>query len=212
LIEGKTFILKESHSLAHMILNRPPKNEIDMEFFHELKKARQTVFPHLKVKGMIIYGKGNHFSSGTNIEELKSSIAKNDNFNLSVLKENVSSLLFFKKLPFPVIAAINGCCLGVGFELALACDYRIASPRAVFCFPEITFGLIPGCGGSIQLPKLAGRGKAVEMILSGKSMLADIAKSIGLVDHITEKKYIIGAAEKLIMHLSENYCYEDTAH
>ena len=99
---------------------------------------------------------------------------------------------------------IRGCCLGAGMELALACHYRIAEKNAVFSLPEVTYDLMPGCGGTIRLPKLIDKGKAVEMILSGHTVLADEAKALGLIDRVVPKKMGQRAALEYI------HCQEQT--
>jgi enoyl-CoA hydratase/carnithine racemase len=83
-------------------------------------------------------------------------------------------------------------------ELALACHYRLAATRAVFGLPEVQFGLMPGCGGTIRLPRLIKPGRATDLILSGRNLLADEAKAIGLVDAVFDRKDLLPAAETFI--------------
>jgi len=97
-----------------------------------------------------------------------------------------------------VVAAISGCCLGAGLELALACHYRVSAPSAVFSLPEATFGLMPGCGGTVRLPALVGVGRAIELSLSGRTIGADEALACGLVDMVVEKKALLSTAVRTI--------------
>ncbi len=186
-------------SVAHCILNNPPKNEMNTAFFHALTRLRREQFPTLTVKGMIIYGRGRHFSSGADLTELASIYQKpQSEIPAAFLKENLQTFAAIEALPFPVIAAINGCCLGAGLELALTCHYRITSRHAVFSLPESTFGLIPGCGGTVRLPKVVKTGIAMKMILGGMVIPADEALRTGLVDSIADKKEIVERAEAMI--------------
>lgn len=191
-------LLKQEHEIAHLILNNPPKNEMDSKLLNELTNIRKNVFPSLCTKGMIIYGQKRHFSSGAHVEELKSLFNNNQSTPAPFLQDNIDNFIAIESLKFPVIAAITGCCLGLGLELALACNYRIATPQAIFSLPEATFGIIPGCGGTIRLPEKIKTGKAIEMILSGKMISAEVALDIGLIDLIAKKKDIIDTAEILI--------------
>ena len=186
-------------SIAHCILNNPPKNEMDTSFFKALNRLRKETFPTLRVKGMLVYGKGRHFSSGANIRELTSLCRNTSTANpVPLLKENIDTFCFLESLPFPVVAVINGCCLGAGLELALACHYRVASHRAVFSLPESTYGLMPGCGGTIRLPRLIKKGNAIRLIISGEVISAEDAYRAGLIDVVTEKNNCTAEAQKLV--------------
>ena len=98
--------------------------------------------------------------------------------------------------PKPVIAAINGFALGGGCEIALACDIRIAADNAKFSQPEVALGIIPGWGGTQRLPRLIGKGRAIEMIASGEMIEADEALRIGLVNHVVPKSELM---EKVLL-------------
>ena len=191
-------------NIAHCILSNPPKNEMNGEFFRELSRLCHEVFPTLQVSGMLVYGKGNHFSSGANLEELRTLYhSSSPSLTASFFYGNHESFQMIAQLSFPVVAVINGCCLGAGLELALACSHRIASNRAVFALPEATFNLIPGCGGTIRLPKLLSKDKAIELILSGRIVSAEEAILIGLIDACTGKKSLMDKAMSFI-HLKDN--------
>ncbi len=96
------------------------------------------------------------------------------------------------------MAAVGGCCLGSGLELALACRWRIAAANAVFALPETSFDLMPGCGGTVRLPSLVGRGRAVDLVLSGRFVDAGEAREIGLVDAIVDRRDLLAAARRLV--------------
>jgi enoyl-CoA hydratase/carnithine racemase len=134
-----------------------------------------------QLHGLIITGGGRHFSSGANVTEL---------FTMSAEQIARAGALFahIAALPIPVVAAISGACLGAGLELALACSQRIATPRAVFALPEVEYGLMPGCGGTLRLPRCIGKSAAAELILSGRTFDAREALRLGLIDSICQKK------------------------
>jgi len=189
-----------SDGIAYLVLDAPPKNELNISLFQELFRLQREVFPTLDVKGMIVHGLGRHFSSGADVGELKSLLADgNDRLDHGFLHDNAENFLALESLSFPVVAAIRGCCYGAGLELALACHYRIASPLAVLALPETDFGLMPGCGGTIRLPELVPLSKAIELILTGRSMLADEALEIGLVDLVVERKELLNTAVDFIL-------------
>ena len=193
-------ILSVINSIAHLVLNNPPKNEMTSHFFNELATVCSTNLPSLSVNGLILHGIGRHFSSGAHVPQLIS-LFQHAERPAPFLAKNIESFTTIENLPYPTVAAINGCCLGSGLELALTCAYRIATPHAVFSFPEATFDIMPGCGGTVRLPGLVSRAKAIELILTGAMVPAEEALSIGLIDAIVEKEQLIGSAEKLIRNL-----------
>lgn len=192
----------DKNNIGYLILNRPPKNEMDEIFFSELSDFLKNKLSSFSIEGLIITGVGRHFSSGADIQELAEFSQKKE---LSYFENNINYLESISLCPFPVVAAINGLCFGSAFELALACHYRIASQRALLAFPEITFGLMPGCGGTYFLPKLIGKSKAIDLILSGRSILADEALGLGVIDLIADKKIILDRALQLINKLRSVY-------
>jgi enoyl-CoA hydratase/carnithine racemase len=192
-------LFEQNGSIGYLILNAPPKNEMNAAFFETLSRLSEQVLPKFSLKGLIIYGRGRHFSSGADINGLRDQVRSE---NINFFYHNVSNMLKLNDLPFPVIAAITGSCFGSALELALICHYRIAAERAVFAFPEVTFDLMPGLGGTIFLPQIVGKAKAIELLLSGRTLLADEALQIGLVDRVVNKNDLIDKAEMLIQRLS----------
>jgi enoyl-CoA hydratase/carnithine racemase len=174
----------------------------DRLFFEELSEILLRVRRHPDTKGLILSGRGRHFSSGANIEELKDRLERPSSAALEELRSHsLTSFHGLASLPFPVVAAIQGCCLGSGMELALSCHYRICTKNALFCLPETRFGLMPGCGGTIRLTQLVGAGKAIELILSGRNLLAADALRLGIVDLIADKRDLLDTAARLIEKL-----------
>ena len=179
--------LRVERGIARLALSRPPRNVMTTEVFEELARLARDVLPGLDVRGMVLQGNGRHFSSGADIEEIRGMLAARDGEEgAGFLQGNVETLLALERLPYPVVAAVRGCCFGVGLELALACRWRVASPRAVFAMPEVSYGLMPGCGGTVRLREIAGTGRAVELILTARLFGAGEALQLGVVDLLDE--------------------------
>jgi enoyl-CoA hydratase/carnithine racemase len=193
--------LHRSGPVASLVLSAPPKNEMGAAFFAELSRLAPEL-ARLPEKGLVVRGEGRHFSSGANLNELRTMLGRSSGRDgMRSLLDNSGSFSAIASLRFPTVAAIRGCCLGSGLELALACRYRIAERNAVLGLPEATFGLMPGCGGTVRLTRLVGYGKAMEMILTGASMLASDALASGLVDAVVAKEELDEMAMKFIERL-----------
>lgn len=194
----KMLRLQKKENILYLELNAPPANQTDRLFYDELAE----VIPALQnddAWGLIIYGCGRHFSAGADIGELKELAVRRNNLSAtSLMTRSVALFNNLTELPYPVIAAIQGCCMGSGLELALACHHRLSAKNGFFSLPETTFKLMPGCGGTICLPKLVGLGKTIELILSGGSCLAEDALNFGLIDCIVDKKQLLPAAVRMI--------------
>lgn len=186
--------------IAYCELCSPPGNVMNIAFFECFRTLKDSLARcAARVRGMVVYGVGRHFSSGADVDEIKSIAAGQPKALTSELfLKNHLAFESLAQLAFPVVAAISGCCLGAGLELALACHYRICAPNSVFALPEATFGLIPGCGGTIRLPAIIGKAKTIELALSGRTIGADEALACGLSDLVVEKKALLPTAIRLI--------------
>jgi enoyl-CoA hydratase/carnithine racemase len=198
----KTIDWKIEFGIGHLILNQPPSNTMSGLFFTELGIMTGKIIPESALKALIIYGNGRHFSSGADPDELKSKITGNLPSEYpkklpSFLKENTESFHFFEKLAIPSFAAIRGACFGSAMELALFCRYRICAEGSVLGFPETSFGIMPGCGGTIKLPAIVGRAKAIEIIIGGKNFSASEAYDWGIVHKIVNRKVLIDETLKM---------------
>jgi enoyl-CoA hydratase len=198
----KTISWNIENEIGHLVLNQPPANTMTRLFFDELRIMTSEIIPKSAVRAIIIYGNGRHFSAGADPAELRSRIMENlpsdyPNTHPSFLDDNTESFLFFEKLEIPTIAAIRGACFGSAMELALFCRFRICAEGAVLGFPETSFGLMPGCGGTIKLPAITGKAKAIELITGGKNFSAEEAYSWGIVHKIVEKKALITESIKI---------------
>jgi len=179
------------------MINRENKmNALNIETMQEIKLVFQHIYDTASIKGVIITGKGlKSFVAGADIEE----IAKLNPVNGRKFSENGQEVFdIIENCPKPVIAAVNGFALGGGCELAMACHLRIASENAKFGQPEVNLGIIPGYGGTQRLVQLAGKGKALEIMMTGEIINVQEAHRIGLVNHITTFENLLFACQELL--------------
>ena len=203
-------------TMGHLVLDQPPSNKMTLDFFNELYHLVRCLRKEKEIKGLVISGNGRHFSSGTDLQAILDAIEKKTIFNDSgrpvhfpgFLAKNYSSLQIMEQLPFPVVAAIQGVCLGSAMELALFSHFRFCSEDAVFGLPESTFNLIPGLGGIIKVSHLSGKARAMEMIMRGNTFPASEALRFGLVDGIISKKELISRSFLFARSVSSGYRME----
>jgi enoyl-CoA hydratase/carnithine racemase len=184
-----------------LTMDRPPVNAMDNEMVGELSEAIQTAMSDQNVRVLVITGAGRFFVAGADVEELASSSQQEGEETVSRVKALQSLLRNGAK---PVIAAINGMAAGGGLELAMACDFRIAARGVKLGLPEATLGVIPGAGGTQMLPRLAGIGKALEMMFTGNLIDAEEALARGLVERIAGAEGALEAALKIAEKISRN--------
>ena len=195
--ETITFEVKEG--LGYLTINREKKlNALNSQVLTELKNLLSHLIEEDKgqtVRGIIFTGAGEKaFIAGADISEMQA-MSVDQARDFGALGQEVTLLL--EKLPMPIIACVNGFALGGGTEIAMACDFIYAQETAVFGQPEVKLGLIPGFGGTQRLAKLVGRGRAKEIIYSGRNVSAEEAKEIGLaVTLFATKEELIAGAEK----------------
>jgi len=172
-------------------------NALSIGVLEVLREIIQEVYQSSDISGIIITGEGEKaFVAGADIKEL-ASLNKEDALKLAQKGHNLFKLI--EDCPKPVIAAINGFALGGGCELAMACHIRIATENAKFGQPEVNLGIIPGYGGTQRLAQLVGRGKALELILTGDLISAKEAREIGLVNHVvTSHSELMPLAHKMM--------------
>jgi len=168
--------------LALITLDRPEAlNALSFGLLHDLSRQLDTLAAS-NARALLVTGAGDRaFSAGADIKELMGRTMVEQRSG-AMLGQSVLAKL--DQLPLPSIALINGYAFGGGLELALACTFRLAAPTARLGFPEIKLGLIPGYGGTQRLPRLVGEARATELILTGRTVDADEAERIGLVNRI----------------------------
>ncbi len=202
---SQTKILWEvRNGIGLLRLNAPPGNRMDTAFFRELRQLTQATIPQSGVSGLIVSGSGRHFSSGADLDELVKSI-RSTGQPKSLLLNNYNCFRFFDGLNIPVIAAIQGVCLGSGLELALHCHFRLCATDALLGLPETGFGLIPGAGGIPQLISFAGKAKAIELIMKGSTFAAKEALELQVADAVFPKNELMENALQLAAIAMGNY-------
>lgn len=183
------------NNLALLTLNNPPVNALSLKLIAGLKEAFRDLNKKGNIKIIIITGAGRTFCAGADIKELSAIKTRKD--GESFAKNGQELMNIIESSTIPVIAAINGACIGGGNELAVACHIRIASEDAWFSQPEINLGIIPGFGGSLRLPKIIGKGKAIELLLTGNKVSAKEALAIGLLNKIVPRDKLMDETKEL---------------
>jgi enoyl-CoA hydratase len=190
-------------SIGYITLNRPKvMNALNRRTIEELNAAFHSAKGDATVKGIILTGTGQKaFIAGADIAEL-SAIDGEQAGEFSGKGQEV--LLSIETLGKPVIAAVNGFALGGGCETAMACTIRIAAENAKFGQPEVKLGIIPGYGGTQRLPRLVGKGRALQLILTGDLIDAHEAHRIGLVNEVVPATDLISRCEVILKQISAN--------
>ncbi len=195
--------MKKELGIGWIIVNRPSKlNALNMETINELASAFRDFADDPDVTAVIMTGTGDKaFIAGADIGELAGLDADSGERYVLNGQELTRQMENFAK---PVIAAINGFALGGGTEMALACHVRIASENAKMGQPEVKLGLIPGYGGTQRLSRLVGKGKAMELILTGKIISAQEALDMGLVNQVVPQEDLHAVCESLAKEMTAN--------
>jgi enoyl-CoA hydratase/carnithine racemase len=187
-------------SVATVTLNHPPVNALTPGLLSELEATLGTLEADEAVKVAVITGAGRFFVAGADIRELARIPSSREGTDLALKGQAILNRI--EALDKPVIAAINGACLGGGLELALCCHIRLAAEGARFGLPEITLGIMPGFGGTQRLPRLIGRSKATELILTGEVIPAQEARTLGLVSQVVPADDLLRQAQGLARRIA----------
>jgi enoyl-CoA hydratase len=196
-------LYEKKGAIAYVTVNRPKVlNALNTPTWKDLRTAFEDARDDTAVRGVILTGAGNKaFIAGADIGEL-AHVAAFEAEQSSRFGQDVLDLI--ENLGKPVIAAVNGFALGGGCETAMACTIRIAVDSAKFGQPEVGLGLVPGGGGTQRLPRLVGKGRALQLILSGETITAQEAYRIGLVNEIVPSAELIGRAEAILKRITTN--------
>lgn len=189
--------------IAYVTLNRPKVlNALNQRTWQDLRAAFEDARDDADVRGAILTGAGDKaFIAGADISELAQVTAVQAERS-STYGQEVLNLV--ENLGKPVVAAINGFALGGGCETAMACTIRLATESARFGQPEVKLGLLPGGGGTQRLPRLVGKGRALQLILSGEMISAQEAYRIGLVNEVVPAADLIPRAEAILKQIFAN--------
>jgi len=199
----KNVLYEKKGDIAYVTVNRPKVlNALNKQTWMDLRTAFEAARDDSEVRGVILTGAGDKaFIAGADITELAKvtafEAAQSSRFGQEVLD-------LIENLGKPVVAAINGFALGGGCETAMACTIRIAVESAKFGQPEVKLGLIPGGGGTQRLPRLVGKGRALQLILSGEMISAGEAYRIGLVNAVVPPADLIPHAEEILKQIAVN--------
>ncbi|HTJ22535.1 MAG TPA: enoyl-CoA hydratase-related protein [Gemmatimonadaceae bacterium] len=198
----ETLVLTTVDRVATLTVNRPDKlNALNDRVISELGEAIDALRADPSVGGIILTGAGRAFVAGADISQL----AQHGAISAKALSEAGQRVFRrFETSPKPVIAAVNGFALGGGCELAMACHIRIASDAAKFGQPEVKLGLIPGYGGTQRLARLVGKGRALQLLLTGEMIDANEAFRIGLVNRVVPAGDLIAAATTMMQAILAN--------
>lgn len=192
-----TLLTNLENGIFIITINRPEKlNALNGQVMNDLNAVMDEIYSNDLVRSAIITGSGaKAFVAGADIAEF-TGLDKQQGMALAKNGQDV----FFKieNCPKPVIAAVNGFALGGGCELAMACHFRIASDNAKFGQPEVSLGLIPGFGGTQRLPMLVGKGRALELLLTGKTIDAPMALQYGLVNDVVQQENLLQKAVSVL--------------
>jgi enoyl-CoA hydratase/carnithine racemase len=196
-------LYEKKDAIAYVTVNRPKVlNALNTPTWKDLRTAFETARDDLAVRGVILTGAGDKaFVAGADISEL-AHVAAFEAERASRFGQEVLDLI--ENLGKPVIAAVNGFALGGGCETAMACTIRIAVDTAKFGQPEVALGLLPGGGGTQRLPRLVGKGRALQLILSGEMIDAQEAYRIGLVNEVVPAADLIARAEAILKKIGAN--------
>ena len=200
-LEFKRILYEKKGSIAYVTFNRPKVlNALDTALIAELKEDFEDCRDDSAVRGVILTGAGDKaFAAGADISEFV-----NDAEGKAISRNGQAVTSLIENLGKPVIAAVNGFALGAGCELAMACTIRLAAETAKFGQPEVKIGIMPGAGGSQRLPRLVGKGRALQIILTGEMIGAQEAYRIGLVNEIVPNANLIARAEAILEQIIFN--------
>lgn len=199
----ETLLLDVTDGIARLTVNRPDKlNALNAHVITDLGIAITELAGDDTVRGIVLTGAGpKAFVAGADIGELA---AQTPLEGQRRALDGQAVFRLFETCPKPVVAAVNGFALGGGCELAMACHLRVASEHAKFGQPEVKLGLCPGYGGTVRLPRLVGRARALELLLTGAMIDAAEAQRIGLVNRVVPHDRLLAEAEALLQAIIAN--------
>lgn len=192
-----SLITELTNNIYTITINRPDKlNALNKLVIEELELVVNEIYSQPEIKSAIITGSGTKsFVAGADISEFLG-LSKQEGMAMAKKGQDIFSRI--ESSPKPIIAAVNGFALGGGCELAMSCHFRVASSNAKFGQPEVNLGLVPGYGGTQRLTQLIGKGRALELLMSGNLIDANTALQYGLVNHICASEDLLNTAQSIL--------------
>ncbi len=193
----QTLLTSIENGIYTITINRPDKlNALNKIVLDELNKALDEVRDNNEIRSVIITGAGpKAFVAGADISEFG---GLNKAEAMALAQRGQDTFARIENSAKPIVAAVNGFALGGGCELAMSCHFRVAAENAKFGQPEVNLGLLPGYGGTQRLVQLAGKGKAMELLMTAGMVDANEAKQIGLVNYVTTAENLLASTKKLL--------------
>lgn len=193
----QTLLISLENNILLITINRPDKlNALNKEVFADINKVLNEIEINSEIKSVIISGVGaKAFVAGADITEFG---RLNKEQAIAMSKKGQDVFFRIENSSKPIIAAVNGFALGGGCELAMACHFRIASENAKFGQPEVNLGLIPGYGGTQRLTQILGKGRSIELLISGNMIDANTALQYGLVNYVVPQEELLNKARSIL--------------
>ena len=182
-------------------LSNPPYNNLTHPVFEDLSTLTDFLATP-EFKAILVEGQGRHFCAGADLNKLREQVKSEEDFG-ALLNRGKALLEAISLSTIPVVAVVKGSCLGAGLEIALSCHFRCASRHAMLGFPEADLGLMPGFGGTISAREAAGRGAALELILTGRMIRGEEAAELGIIDEVSPPGEVENKAVDFIRSLTE---------
>jgi len=199
-MEYKNILVEKEEGIALIKINRPKAlNAINREVLNELINVFQELGEDESIKVIILSGEGKAFVAGADIKEMIN-MSPTEARKFSETGHNLMGIM--EKLGKPIIAAVNGFALGGGMEIAMACDFILASENAKLGQPEINLGVIPGFGGTQRLSRLVGKARAKELIFTGEMISAQEAKELGIVNKVFPSEEFLTEVKKVAAQIA----------
>ncbi len=199
-MEFEILKLESLNGIALVTISRPKAlNALNTRFFNEMDAMVEKIGGMPEIKVMVISGEGKAFVAGADIAEM---VNKNQEEGSDFSRLGQNTFRSLERMEIPVIAAINGFALGGGLELAMGCDFRIASTKAKFGQPEVNLGLIPGYAGTQRLPRLVGMADALYLLMTADMIGAEDALRIGLVQKVFEPENLMEEVMKIAKNIA----------
>jgi len=193
--EPENIKIEKTDGVARIVLNRPKHNVLNIEMMNELNAELNKIAEDDDLKCLVISGEGRSFCAGVEVSDHQPEMVDEMVTVFNRIFENIN------KIDIPVIAAVNGACLGGGMEVAIACDIVIASEKAIFGQPEIKLGFFPPYA-ALRLPELVGTAKAIEICTTGRTYSAQEAKHMGFVSRTAPVDDFAETIEKTVKEIS----------